>query len=139
MDQLVAGEITLAQATAFWEQTRIEAAEKITTFTAVDLEYAAIDPTCEMPLTTDDPGVDIDVLSACEATIQARDEVLDSARVSIQTWHHHVIDMDLLRAGTLTPERALELWRRSWKQGVEELAAYRKQLDEIAPESCKRA
>ena len=139
MNQLVAGEITLAQATAFWEQTRIEAAEKITTFTAADLEYAASDPTCETPLTADDPGVDVDVLSACEDTIEARDEVLDSARVSIQTWHHHVIDMDLLRAGTLSPERALELWRRSWKQGVEELAAYRKQLGETALESCKRA
>ena len=138
MNQLVAGEITLAQAIAFWEQTRIEAAEKITTFTAADLEYAASDPTCETPLMADDPGVDVGVLSACEDTIEARDEVLDSARVSVQTWHHHVIDMDLLLAGKLSPERALELWRRSWKQGVEELAAYREQLGKTALESCER-
>lgn len=136
MNELVAGEITLAQATAFWEQTRIEAAGKVAAFTTADVTYAASDPSCRAPLLADDTGVDVEGLTACEAAIEARNEVLDAARVSIRTWHHHVIDMDLLRAGELSPELALELWRRYWKQGVEELAAYRKQLGETASESC---
>jgi hypothetical protein len=84
-----------------------------------------------------DDTVVVEDLSACEDAVEARDEVLDAARVSIRTWHHHIIDMDLLRAGELSPELALELWRRYWKQGVEELAAYRKQLGETAQVSCE--
>jgi hypothetical protein len=136
MNQLVAGEITLPEATAFWEQTRIEAAEKVAAFTAADVQYVANDPSCRTPLVADDTVV-VEDLSACEDAVEARDEVLDAARVSIRTWHHHIIDMDLLRAGELSPELALELWRRYWKQGVEELAAYRKQLGETAQVSCE--
>jgi hypothetical protein len=136
MNQLVAGEITLTEATAFWEQTRIEAAEKVAAFSSADMEYLATDPTCRTPLVADDT-VDVDDLSTCEAAVEARDEVLDAARVSIRTWHHHIIDMDLLRAGELSPELALELWQRYWKQGDEELRAYRRELGETAPLSCE--
>jgi hypothetical protein len=136
MNQLVAGEITLVEATAFWEQTRIQAAAKVAAFSSADVKYVATDPSCRTPLVADDTVV-VEDLSACEDAVEARDEALDAARVSIRTWHHHIIDMDLLRAGELSPELALELWRRYWKQGVEELAAYRKELGETALVSCE--
>jgi hypothetical protein len=139
MNQLVAGAITLDQATLFWEQTRVEAAQNVRAFTAADRAHVAGDRSCRSPLTADDTAVDVETLSACEEAVEARAEVLDAARVSIQTWHHHVIDMNLLRAGKLSPELALELWRRFWKQGLEELAAYGKQLGETASESCEGA
>jgi hypothetical protein len=136
MNQLAAGEITLAEATAFWEQSRIEAAENVAAFSSADVQYVAADPSCRAPLVADDTAA-VEELMACEDAVEARDEVLDAARVSIRTWHHHIIDMDLLRAGELSPEVALELWRRYWKQGVEELAAYREQLGETALMSCE--
>ena len=139
MNQLVAGEITFAQATAFWEQTRIQAADNVTAFTEADSDYVASDPSCPTPVMPDGIVVDAEALAACEGGIEARDEALDAARVSIRTWHHHVIDMDLLRAGKLSPELALELWRRYWRQGVDELAAYREQLGRAEQESCAGA
>lgn len=139
MNQLVAGEVTFAQATAFWEQTRIQAADNVTAFTETDGDYVASDLSCPTPVMPDGVVVDTDALTACEDGIEARDEALDAARVSIRTWHHHVIDMDLLRAGKLSPELALELWRRYWRQGADELAAYREQLGQAAQESCAGA
>jgi hypothetical protein len=139
MNQLVAGEITFAQATAFWEQTRIQAEDNVTAFTEADGEYIASDPSCPTPVMPDGIAVDAEALAACEDGIEARDEALDAARVSIRSWHHHVIDMDLLRAGQLSPELALELWRRYWRQGVDELAGYREQLGEAEQESCAGA
>ncbi len=139
MNQLVAGEITFAEATAFWEQTRIQAADNVTAFTEADGGYVASDPSCPTPVMPEGIVVDTESLAACEDGIEARDEVLDAARVSIRSWHHHVIDMDLLRAGKLSPELALELWRRYWRQGVDELAAYREQLGEAEQESCAGA
>lgn len=139
MNQLVAGDITFAQATAFWEQTRIQAADNVMAFTEADGEFLASDRSCPTPLMPDGTAVDTDALAACEDGIEARDEALDAARVSIRTWHHHVIDMDLLRAGKLSPELALELWRRYWRQGVDELADYREQLREAERESCAGA
>jgi hypothetical protein len=139
MNQLVAGEITFAQATAFWEQTRIQAVDNVTAFTEADGDYVASDPSCPTPVLPDGIAVDTEALAACEDGIEARDETLDAARVSIRTWHHHVIDMDLLRAGELSPELALELWRRYWRQGADELAAYREQLGQAEQESCAGA
>lgn len=137
MNQLVAGEITFAQATDFWEQTRIGAAENVAAFTAADASYLDSEPSCRAPLPADEDAVDVQDLLACEDAIGARDEVLDAARVAIRTWHHHIIDMDMLRSGELSPELALELWQRYWKQGVQELDAYRTLLDEAASRSCE--
>jgi hypothetical protein len=139
MNQLVAGEITFTEATAFWDQTRIQAADKVTAFTEADSDYVAGDPSCPTPVIPEGIAVDTDALAACEDGIEARDEALNAARVSIRTWHHHVIDMNLLRAGKLSPELALELWRRYWKQGVDELGAYREQLETAEQESCAGA
>jgi hypothetical protein len=136
MNQLVAGEITLAQATAFWEETRIQAADNVTAFTEAESDYVASDPSCPTPVIPDGVVVDTEVLAACENGIAARDEALNAAGVSIRTWHHHVMDMDLLRAGKLSPELAVELWQRYWRQGVDELAAYHEQLGEAEQESC---
>ncbi len=139
MNQLVAGEITFAQATAFWEQTRIQAVDKVMAFTEVDGDYVASDPSCPTPVLPEGIAVDTEALAACEDGIEARDQALEAARVSIRTWHHHVIDMDLLRDGKLSPELALELWRRYWRQGADELAAYRERLREADQESCTGA
>lgn len=139
MNQLVAGETTLAQATAFWEESRILAADNVTAFTEADSTYVASDRSCPTPVMPEGTAVDTEALAACEDGIETRDEALDAARVSIRTWHHHVVDMDLLRAGKLSPELALELWRRYWKQGLDELSAYREQLGQAKQESCDGA
>lgn len=123
MNKLVAGEITLDQASTFWEQTRVGAADRVQRFSTDDGAYRDSDSSC--PWVTDElrPG-DAPALQQCRQATAARDDQLAAARVAVATWGHHVHDMERLRAGTLSPERATQLWLRSWRKGVDELDAY---------------
>ncbi|HET7325890.1 MAG TPA: hypothetical protein VFJ14_01250 [Nocardioidaceae bacterium] len=122
MNQLVAGEITLEQAAEFWEQTRAGAAERIERFTTADGNYLSSDADC--PWVAGARGVGVPDLRECYRDTAAREELLGSSRVALTTWAHHVHDMERLRAGTLSPERATELWQRNWQQGVDQLEDY---------------
>jgi hypothetical protein len=51
--------------------------------------------------------------------------VLRTARISVDMWEHHVHQMDMLRLGELTPERATRLWLKMWQTGQRDLADYR--------------
>jgi Mrp family chromosome partitioning ATPase len=128
MNQLVAGKITLGQAQAFWERTRVEAAQKVRRFHRADRTFAAGQHSCPTLVTSQNPDPDLAALSACRRDIAQRDDALQAARVGIGTWQHHVMDMNMLRAGKMSPTRALRLWNRYWKQGVAELHHYHKQL-----------
>jgi hypothetical protein len=136
MNQLVAGKITLAQATAFWEQTRIKAADKVNRFQTADDTYIAGTHSCRKPEGTrvDNPGVL--ALMACKRAIAQRNDALEAARVAIGTWHHHVMDMNMVRAGTLSPTRAVQLWNQNWRLGAAELDDYRTQLHQTGNLSC---
>lgn len=123
MNQLVAGKITLDRANRFWERTRVQAAEKVERFSAADRAYTDADHSCRAPDEAQD--ADLAAFSACEKGIAQRDQALEAARVAIGTWHHHVMDMNLLRAGKMSPERAIQLWQKYWKQGVAQLNEYR--------------
>lgn len=136
MNQLVAGEITLGQANAFWEQTRVQAAEKVHRFHDAESAYTGGDHACEVPGTARGEGADLAVLSACEQGVAQRDEALEAARVSIETWHHHVMDMEMLRVGKLSPDRAVRLWLKSWEQGVADLEDYRSELRNADRKNC---
>lgn len=118
MNQLVAGEITLAQARAYWNRTRVGAASRVAKFEAADGEYADLAPDC--------PGSSggSKELATCTSGIAARDRALSAGAASIATWKHHITDMDLLRAGQITPEQATRMWLASWRAGVAQLDTF---------------
>jgi hypothetical protein len=136
MNQLVAGKITLAQANAFWERTRIQAAEKVHRFHSADDGYTAGSYSCRKPDGSQVDNPDVLRPMACKRAITQRDEALEAARVAIGTWHHHVMDMNMVRAGTLSPTRAVQLWNKNWRQGAAELDDYRTQLRQTGHLSC---
>jgi Mrp family chromosome partitioning ATPase len=136
MNQLVAGKITLAQANAFWERTRMQAAHRVHRFHRADGSYTAGQYSCPVLVTAENADRGLSRLSACRRDIAQRDDTLRAARVAIDTWHRHVIDMNMLRAGTLSPARAIRLWNKYWKQGVAELHHYRAQLRQTDNQRC---
>jgi Mrp family chromosome partitioning ATPase len=136
MNQLIAGKITLAQANAFWEQTRVQASQKVHRFHNADRRYVGGDHACRTPAVAEDSEVDLSELAACENQIQQRDEALGAARVAIDSWDHHVMDMNQLRAGEISPDRAVRLWLKYWKQGAADLKAYQVQLDRADGDRC---
>ncbi|HET6626087.1 MAG TPA: hypothetical protein VFG63_06830 [Nocardioidaceae bacterium] len=107
MNRLVAGEITLDQARAYWEQTRVGARAHVAGFERAEAAYAG--------------AAGCGQSSRCIAGVQARDQAIGSARRAINTWTQHMEHMDMLRSGTMTPEQATQMWLHSWHKGVAEL------------------
>jgi hypothetical protein len=90
--------------------------------------YTAGRHECAPLVTATNPSPSLTALADCRHNVTQRDDALRAARVAIDTWHHHVTDMNMLRAGTLSPTRAIRLWNKYWKQGVAQLHHYHKQL-----------
>ncbi|KRE95938.1 hypothetical protein ASG76_02410 [Nocardioides sp. Soil774] len=122
MNQLVVGEITLQQATDFWNRTRVGAQHKVAGFrdTVQQVRRDGVDcpdPDLLAPGSRRLPG--------CARQVQAEIAVLRAARTSIDTWDRHITDMDMLRMGDLSPDEATRMWLSMWHQGVRDLEAYR--------------
>lgn len=131
MNQLVAGRITLDQAVAFWNKTRLGATRHVHAFDAADRRLRS---TSGLPCAAaSTPGDTSPALAACLAAVDAAHTTLGSARTTIATWSHHVRDMERLRRGKLSPAMARQMWLQTWKQGVRELRTYRR--DEVRSES----
>jgi hypothetical protein len=62
---------------------------------------------------------------------------LREAAIAIATWRHHVVDMDMLRMGHLSPARATQMWMRSWQMGVGQLNNYRDARKHALSEHCQ--
>lgn len=136
MNQLVVGEITLQQATRFWNRTRLGAQRNVEGFRTAwaDVERAGVD--CPAP---DLMGPAPPTVRSCARLVEAELGVLRVARTSIGTWDEHVQHMDMLRLGTLSPDDATEMWLSMWRRGVQELRDYRTavrhpDLDAACPE-----
>ncbi|MDI4643248.1 hypothetical protein K9U39_20405 [Rhodoblastus acidophilus] len=127
MNKLVVGEITLEQASAFWNRTRHDAATRIEDFRAVmdDVRVRGLD--CPGPHYLA-PGAR--QLPPCTRRVAADIRALGAARTSIATWEHHVHDMEMLRSGDLSPEDATAAWLSMWQEGMDDLDTY----DEAARE-----
>jgi len=122
MNQLVAGEITLAQAQDYWNRTRKGAAARVAEFETADGSYADVASQCAGDRATKASPA----LARCEAGVRARDRAIDAGTVAISTWKHHIMDMEMLRTGQITPAQATRMWLRSWRQGVSELDTFSK-------------
>jgi len=134
---LVAGQITMGQASAYWAKTQVRAAQNVQRFVTADGTYAARDFSCPAPGPTlrPDPGVAA-TLSDCRRAIAQREEAIESARVAIETWHHHVMDMNMLAAGKMSSARAVALWNEYWRQGQAEVHDYHVQVGQALQQHC---
>jgi hypothetical protein len=122
MNKLVAGEITLAQATAFWTQTRVGARRSLDHFYSVARRVPSTKPDCPAPDSVARASAE---LRACVRHVVREQEALDTAGTAMGTWRNHVHDMEMLRRGDLSPTVATQMWLANWQRGVRELGAYR--------------
>lgn len=127
MNKLVLGEITLQQATDFWNRTRLGAQRRIAAFrdTAETLGRRGVD--CPSPALLA-PGAR--ALPGCARQVAAEVGAFRAATTSIDTWDDHVRHMDMMRLGELSPERATRMWLSMWQDGVRDLDAYRAEARE---------
>jgi hypothetical protein len=120
MNDLVAGKITLAQATAFWDATKVEGKRTLALWKTVDQHYRAAALTCAAP----DGAPATQALQTCQRRQAAVDALLDAARGTLADWAEHIAQMDALRAGRITPAEALHMWHTMYQRGVVGLKAY---------------
>lgn len=123
MNKLVAGAISLQQATAFWQQTRTGAQNGIDRFRQAMRTLRRHGVDCPSPgLLTDTASPP---LRACVRQVAADLRALETVRTAVGTWQMHVQDMERLRQGTLSPSAAARMWLSMWQSGVRQLDDYR--------------
>jgi hypothetical protein len=134
MNKLVVGAITLQQATAFWNQTRVGAYHRIAGFedAKAQLERQGVD--CPAPRLLGSRASP--ALRTCAQHVAAELRALGSARTAIATWRDHMRAMDQLRAGKLSPTAATQMWLSMWQTGVRELQGYRDAASAAEAGSC---
>jgi hypothetical protein len=120
MNKLVTGAITLEQAMAFWDETRLSAGRLLARHDAAMVDYSHRTARC--PLTR--PGKTASAAAHCAKAVAARGKVLYAATVADARWREHVHHMEMLRDGEMSPEEATRLWLLSWQKGVRELRVY---------------
>jgi hypothetical protein len=122
MNKLVAGTITLDQANAFWNQTRVGAARHVDAFLrAVHAYHRRGSGSCVRPEQVPDTAT---TLYTCAAAVAVRDDALEAAKRAARTWKRHVGQMEMLRMGHLSPARATQMWLASWRAGQRQLTTY---------------
>ena len=127
MNLLVAGKISYAVATRFWEETRVGAAQNAAEFrrSQQSVEESrsqcdGLDPDVAAQL----PYGPVDQLNRCVTYVARATTALTRADAAVTTWQHHIHDMEMLRAGDITPAQATTMWRRNWHTGQRQLTAF---------------
>lgn len=120
MNKLVTGAITLKQATQFWNATRVGAQARLKQFDAARRHYEQRTERCPARwMATHNRDV-----RRCHEAVAARNRTLHLASVALATWQHHVMHMEMLRRGEMTPQRAEQLWLQNWMKGNRQVRAY---------------
>jgi hypothetical protein len=125
MNQLVAGTITLEQATAFWKNSEEAAKRKITAFERADAALRSGVGRCAPPADDD-----------CRTAAREWSDVLSAARPAAETWMHHIHDMEALMVGEVTPEQAVATWVDKWRAGQRQIKAYDRQVQQAQGLTC---
>jgi hypothetical protein len=115
MNKLVAGTITLAQASVFWNQSRMGAMHRVAVFRGADLAYRA---------QYDHHACAGAIPPRCRQASLARLTALGDAERTITTWSEHIVNMNMLRAGQLSPAMATSMWVTMWQRGVFEIVEF---------------
>ena len=136
MNQLTAGEITLEQAAAFWKRSRLGALRQVDHFRSVDNALQASGRRCSGAPDAGLGAAPHKQLAACQAATEARAAALALARTAITTWEHHIMDMERLRAGEITPAQATAMWLQSWRAGARQLHDYDRRATTAQRHTC---
>ena len=127
MNLLVAGKISLAVATQFWDQTRVGAAQNAADYRRTQgstrdsrSQCQGLDPDVAASL----PYGPVSQLNQCVTYVGRASTALTRADTAVTTWQHHIHDMEMLRMGDITPAQATAMWRRNWHTGQRQLAAF---------------
>ncbi|MGZ4428539.1 MAG: hypothetical protein ACXVEU_09905 [Nocardioidaceae bacterium] len=131
MNKLVTGALTLRQANAFWNSTRVGASHRLARYDAAVARLRRTHASCPRQPDTASAG-----LMTCQAAVDARKAELRKADIAIETWRHHVRDMEMFRMGKMTPAQATHMWLRNWHRGVTQLNAYRVARKHAAGQHC---
>jgi hypothetical protein len=123
MNQLVTGAITLQQASAFWNRTRVGARHRVERFERAwgRLQRRGVD--CPAPGML--PSGSPQRLRSCSREVSADMRVLHAAAIAIHTWRRHVGAMNMLRMGKMSPSTATSQWLAMWHRGQHEIETYR--------------
>lgn len=132
MNKLVTGAITLPQANAFWNQTRVGAHHRIAAFDQAMAAQRRHGVDCPAPRML--PSRASAAVASCARRVAADARALRIARTAVATWGRHVHHMEMLRDGTMSPATATQLWLASWQRGADQLHDYR-----IATRAARRA
>ncbi len=132
MNKLVTGQLTLRQANAFWNRTRVGASRLLDRYDAAVARLSQDDVSCPASHGTASTGV-----QACRAAIDAQQTELRTARIALATWRHHVRDMEMLRMGQMSGAQATRMWLKNWHRGVRQLDAYRSARKLAAAQYCQ--
>jgi len=127
MNLLVAGKISYAVATQFWDETRVGAAQNAAAFKAADTSLRASRAPCSRldPAVVDTlPYGQVVAVASCASYVSAGAAAMVKARAAVTTWEHHIQDMEMLRMGHITPAQATAMWTRNWHRGDQQLRSY---------------
>lgn len=122
MNKLVTGAISLRQATAFWNQTRVGAKHRLAHYDRAQQRYAQRTVHCPEPGPAHraQPGAE-----RCFRAVAARRHTIRLATIALRTWKLHVHHMEMLRNGQMTPSMAEQMWLRSWRTGNRQVHDFR--------------
>jgi hypothetical protein len=150
MNAFAADEITREQANEHWDRTRHHATEDLAAYDEAAAAYAARTTRC--PTTTgattgsagsagtagavDASGPADSSATACRDAVGAGNLTLRAADAALATWREHVLQMEMLRDGTMTGDTAAKLWEKSWKVGSAQLKAYDEAAQRSAATTC---
>jgi hypothetical protein len=131
MNQLVAGKITLAEATAYWSATRKGAIHRVHRFRRLDDRLTRSQHECAGGRGSAGPH-----LTACVQATRAVGRTLASARTATRTWRQHIHEMEMLRRGDISPTRALNMWVAMWHTGQDQVERYSHRTMKSLRERC---
>ncbi|MBA2531910.1 MAG: hypothetical protein H0V23_07370 [Nocardioidaceae bacterium] len=134
MNQLVAGEITLEQATQYWNDTRRGAHARAEAFRALDADLGESTQRCANTETGSESASG--PVDKCVTATNAFAKSLAAARIAMTSWEHHIRDMDLFRAGKITAQQATSMWLESWQTGADQLATYDRRAAHALEQDC---
>lgn len=127
MNLLVAGKISYAVATQFWDETRVGAAQNAAEFRRSQKSLSGSHTDCrklDADVADTLPFGQVDQLNRCVAYVTSGTKALERADATVTTWQHHIHDMEMLRMGDITPAQATDKWRRNWHTGDRQLTAF---------------
>jgi hypothetical protein len=131
MNKLVVGAISLDQARAFWNQTRVGAKQLLRRYATAEHDFHQRRASC--PTAPNHPAA---TLRTCAQAVAARNHELQLADIAIGTWRRHVRDMEMFRRGLMTPQQATTMWLRNWREGAQQLNQYQTAADAAQGQHC---